>query len=1220
MTKADGISKAASATGGSGKMEVVSPANSAGNGRREKDEDDEYAGNNDDDDDDDQMEQDDVEGDGDADGDDHGDGQAKTARLMRACDNCRRKKVKCNGTKPSCSHCTRMKLGCHYSPLVRKKRVRRSIIDKLEERLESMEQMLQPLVERLSPNDPVVSTGIGGFGLGFGFAPAPMPAIAHPLGMGLPGVPAAASGYGYGYSAGTSQPPYSPPGGVSQGIPKELTFQPSLPSTGPALPPLPIIEELMEIATARATPSAPAVSWPRMMRRLHSGQLPEFIVCANIALGARFSNRPEFSCTPRYNAGREYAKRAAELISGLVDRPDPDVVLCMVMLSLYEWGCGRGESAWSYTGMATRLAQRCRLHLVDEEDFNENVDEQPHSWASTEWRRRLWWHVYCGDRTSVIVASRPATVHDDDCVVNLPTHDHEWIMGTVPGDESDPQVGPKQPDCWWMIVELYRTCSRISEFVNRRRRPVRKGEIPRRTMFEILDNELEDVRSRFVPGMEFPPSSDWAFNSYASLTSGTNCTGNIRAIYFNAHLMYYAAKIILYRSELPNYLHESIVPELIEHAKNVCIDAAHKQADVIRWALDTIPVEDWDPKVGVWSLQGASIHVNAALSDDNATAEQSRRDLEVHLKLHVASDQYYHFNMAIITMLHHVFNLRKKQRLALGNTSTAIVAARGPNSIVIDHENDIDPWIVPRCSSFLGFTYNYAQLRGVLNEAIKQTTYSPPDAITSEGDYSNNTDQQQQQQQQLQLQIQQQQQQQQQHGMHSYHMSIGNTMMSAGAGIPSPIPQIDHRRMSADTAAGTYAVGNFDMSGRLWQPPVASPTAAVPPAVGSTSMAPPPGGLDRTASLPASMSGNPMAVVQEDIPLQQQINIGLGSPLTPTGEESAAQPKSIKRSFSSSVEKAPKGKGSGGRGRKPASNTTTNASQSPSAAASAGIPHKAAGTQQLEKLQRLEELRARVVLLQQLSGQTGGSVPGNTANTVNASAAGISSAINLPMHPSLQPSSVAAMSASAGNPAGSKDVNGFLNNFAASIGSVASQLGSLPETKSMAAPAQPANYSASSASSTSPPQMAQQRPQQQQQQQQQQQFHADPNAWLANTLSQQNGLNAPGTMHSFVLPDSSGMGQSTAPFTSAATDVASESLGYLQGFSSEDIRLIMSQHMDPSGGGMGYGDAGMHFSGDLQPPLSMAQDYSTADIQGLMQRLTTFNSGAAEDGSGPAQH
>ncbi|KAJ2297819.1 hypothetical protein IWW54_006727, partial [Coemansia sp. RSA 2705] len=314
--------------------------------------------------------------DDDQDHDDHEDDSNKQQRLMRACDHCRRKKVKCNGSKPTCSHCMRMKLVCNYSPLVRKKRTRRSVIDKLQDRLASMEQMLQPLVERLQPNDPIVSAGVGGFGLGFGFAPPPPPALAHPLGLPAP----------------QTQPVYIPQPGA-QGIPREMLYlaPPHSASTAadPPLPPPHVIEELMEIAITRMTPTAPPVSWARLLRRLHSGQLPEFIICATIALAARFSNRPEFNCTPRYNAGREYAKRAAELVAGLVDKPDPDVVFCLVMLSLYEWGCGRGESAWTYTGMATRLAQRCRLHLVDEEDFNENVDEQSYMWANAEWRRRL---------------------------------------------------------------------------------------------------------------------------------------------------------------------------------------------------------------------------------------------------------------------------------------------------------------------------------------------------------------------------------------------------------------------------------------------------------------------------------------------------------------------------------------------------------------------------------------------------------------------------------------------------------------------------------------------------------------------------------------------------------------------------------------------------------------------------------------------------------------
>ncbi|KAJ2685466.1 hypothetical protein H4R19_006799, partial [Coemansia spiralis] len=115
--------------------------------------------------------------------DDDDDEQSKQPRLMRACDHCRRKKIKCNGSRPACSHCLRMRLDCHYSPLVRKKRARRSIIDKLQERLLSIEQLLQPLVEHLAPNDPVVCPGPGGFTHGFGYAPASLPPITHPPGF-----------------------------------------------------------------------------------------------------------------------------------------------------------------------------------------------------------------------------------------------------------------------------------------------------------------------------------------------------------------------------------------------------------------------------------------------------------------------------------------------------------------------------------------------------------------------------------------------------------------------------------------------------------------------------------------------------------------------------------------------------------------------------------------------------------------------------------------------------------------------------------------------------------------------------------------------------------------------------------------------------------------------------------------------------------------------------
>lgn len=59
-----------------------------------------------------------------------------------ACEQCRKRKLKCSGTKPSCLSCTKHNRGCEYSGVLKKSGPKPGYIKKLENRLEQLESML----------------------------------------------------------------------------------------------------------------------------------------------------------------------------------------------------------------------------------------------------------------------------------------------------------------------------------------------------------------------------------------------------------------------------------------------------------------------------------------------------------------------------------------------------------------------------------------------------------------------------------------------------------------------------------------------------------------------------------------------------------------------------------------------------------------------------------------------------------------------------------------------------------------------------------------------------------------------------------------------------------------------------------------------------------------------------------------------------------------------
>ncbi|KAG9304377.1 hypothetical protein G9A89_019939 [Geosiphon pyriformis] len=75
----------------------------------------------------------------------------KRQRVSKACDTCRRKKVKCDGVQPRCGNCGAFNFDCTYNDTTKKRGPPKGYIEAIETRLHRMESLLGGLVQS---NDP----------------------------------------------------------------------------------------------------------------------------------------------------------------------------------------------------------------------------------------------------------------------------------------------------------------------------------------------------------------------------------------------------------------------------------------------------------------------------------------------------------------------------------------------------------------------------------------------------------------------------------------------------------------------------------------------------------------------------------------------------------------------------------------------------------------------------------------------------------------------------------------------------------------------------------------------------------------------------------------------------------------------------------------------------------------------------------------------------------
>ncbi|ETI25133.1 hypothetical protein G647_04505 [Cladophialophora carrionii CBS 160.54] len=146
------------------------------------------------------------------------------------------------------------------------------------------------------------------------------------------------------------------------------------------------------------------------------------------AMSARFSTHPRFAGVPPNKRGYEFAHRAREFYSQARSLRNPSLTYLQgcILLANYFYTSGPTHQGWILIGVCVRLAYDLGLSEVDDEDWSPPA---PIGHVEKEEMRRAWWAVWELDTFASTVSRNPYSIDRKRMAVALPISDEAWFAG-----------------------------------------------------------------------------------------------------------------------------------------------------------------------------------------------------------------------------------------------------------------------------------------------------------------------------------------------------------------------------------------------------------------------------------------------------------------------------------------------------------------------------------------------------------------------------------------------------------------------------------------------------------------------------------------------------------------------------------------------------------------------------------------------------------------------
>ncbi|KAJ6089725.1 hypothetical protein N7467_004941 [Penicillium canescens] len=340
-----------------------------------------------------------------------------------ACVVCRRRKLRCDGRRPSCGTCSRLGHDCSYDEVRKKSGPKRGYVKQLEARLAQVETLLKGQdpepTQRTSPPQPPENS--------FG-APINDESI-----LALPDL----SGLG-----GDLDGPFQTSNAPGPAQPSQMMYPPIANNNSDAqwdlialgleepLPSQDVIDELDAIFFEKTYPMMPIIHRPRYFASLNLAPHMRPPICLRYIMwchAASASDKYFFLHSHFYQRARKYAE--ADEMKGFGENI-VSLAHCQtwILIGTYEFRMIFFPRAWLSVGKAARLALMLGLNRLDGVglDVKQSISP-PRDWTEREERRRVFWGAFATDRYASVGTGWPLLIDEDDIMTNLPASEDSFL-------------------------------------------------------------------------------------------------------------------------------------------------------------------------------------------------------------------------------------------------------------------------------------------------------------------------------------------------------------------------------------------------------------------------------------------------------------------------------------------------------------------------------------------------------------------------------------------------------------------------------------------------------------------------------------------------------------------------------------------------------------------------------------------------------------------------